>query len=436
MIQAVLFDLDDTLYDYTRAHKAALKAAYHALAAYMKISYRRFTKLYRLSRVEIHKELSGTASAHNRVLYFQRLMEKLTGTLEPAIVLELYHTYWDTLMDAMKLMPGAIETLRYCKEQGIKTAIVSDLTTSVQRRKLEKLGISDYIDVLVTSEEAGSEKPHSIMFLLTLNKLNVSAQNAMMVGDNTVSDIEGANFVGLTTVLYRKGATERLEKEDYKRPDHTIKNLKNLIGIIDEANLKSAVEEGYIKFHCHFRKTRPVSKEAVREMNRYRQLLYDKGLIGAYANKVGYGNISTRYKDVIITGSATGNYAKLDNSHYSRITQYDIAKNELHCTGATKASSESMTHEAIYECSDDIHAVIHVHSLLMWKKYYNKLPTTSKKATYGTPELAREIQRLYTAGDFKKKQIAVLGGHREGIVVFGKDLEEAYQVLMSYYGKV
>ncbi|MFO7710592.1 MAG: HAD-IA family hydrolase [Candidatus Woesearchaeota archaeon] len=432
MIKAVLYDLDDTLYDYSHAHKIAMKAVFEELNKHMEISYNRFMKLFKLSRVEIHKELSGTASAHNRVLYFQRLMEKTKNTFEPSIVLKLYHAYWDTLMDNMKLKPGAIESLEYCREHGLKTAIVSDLTTSVQLRKLEKLGISKYIDFLVTSEEAGSEKPHSIMFLLTLNKLKVSAEEAVMVGDNNVADIEGANFVGLKTVLLKKGATERLAKEDYKRPDHTIKNLKQLISIVENINLEKVLEEGYIKFQCNFRKTKPVPEERIKQLNRYRQKLYDKGLIGAYQNKIGYGNLSTRYGEVIITGSATGNYKKLDNTHYSRITNYDIEKNELSCTGGTKASSESLTHEAIYECSKEIHAVIHVHSLRMWKAYRGKLPTTSKNATYGTPEIAYELKRLYEQG-FKEKQIAVLGGHKEGIVAFGKDLEEAYQVIMKYY---
>ncbi|MFP4424706.1 MAG: HAD-IA family hydrolase [Candidatus Woesearchaeota archaeon] len=432
MIKAVLYDLDDTLYDYTYAHKIAMKAVFWELNKHMKMSYNRFMKLFKLSRVEIHKELSGTASAHNRVLYFQRLMEKTNNSIEPSIVLKLYHTYWDSLMENMRLKPGAIESLEYCREHGIKTAVVSDLTTSVQLRKLEKLGISKYIDVLVTSEEAGSEKPHSIMFLLTLNKLKVSAEEAVMVGDNKVADIEGANFVGLTTVLLKKGKMECLAKEDYKRPDHTIKNLKQLISIVESVNLKEVIEEGYIKFQCNFRKTKPVVKEKVRELNRYRQRLYNKGLIGAYQNKVGYGNLSTRYGEVIITGSATGNYNKLDNTHYSKITKYDIGRNELSCTGGTKASSESLTHEAIYECDKDIHAVIHVHSLKMWKKFFGKLPTTSKSATYGTPEIAYELKRLYEQG-LREKQIAVLGGHKEGIVAFGKDLEEAYQVIMKYY---
>lgn len=57
---------------------------------------------------------------------------------------------------------------------------------------------------MVTSEEAGSEKPHSTMFLLTLNKLDLKPSDILMVGDNTISDIEDANSVGIDTVLLKK----------------------------------------------------------------------------------------------------------------------------------------------------------------------------------------------------------------------------------------
>lgn len=433
VIKAILFDLDNTLYDYSYAHKIAIKAAFDELQDHMKISRKQFQKLYDLSREEIHKELAGTASAHDRILYFQRLIEKTNNTLEPGIILRLSKAYWDCLLDNMKLFPGVIEVLVYCKTHNLKTAIVSDLTTEIQLKKLEKLGISKYIDVLVTSEETGSEKPHSIMFLLTLNKLKVHPEDAVMIGDNSIADIEGANFVGLTTILLNKGELASIPKEDYKKADHTIKKIKDLIKIIDELNLKKVINDGYIKFKCNFTKTRPVSKEKIKKLNSYRQKLYKLGLIGAYPNKIGYGNISIKNKDVIITGSATGNYKKLDNKHYSRITRYNLKKNELFCSGSIKASSESLTHEALYECSKEIKAVIHVHNLKMWSKYLDKLPTTSKDATYGTPEIAKEIKRLYQESEFKKKKIAVMGGHKEGIIVFGKDLKEAYKVLLSYY---
>ncbi len=432
-IKAILFDLDDTLYPYGPVHKKALKASWHTLRSIVPMTYKRFVQLYRSSREEIHRELAGTASAHNRTLYFQRMMEKAEGTIEPSLILKLDEVYWQTSLREMQLRPGVVDFLKYCRKNGIKTAVVSDLTTHIQLRKLMRLRISRYIDVLVTSEEAGSEKPHSIMFLLALNKLGVAPEDALMVGDNTVADIEGANFVRIRTVLLSKDLKQERIKEDYRKPDYRIRKIAELYDVMDKENLRQVTEEGYTKFTCRFRKSKALSHSVIKELDLYRQKLYDRSLIGAYSNKVGYGNISIR-KDgnLIITGSTTGNHAHLSAKHYSKVTSFDIERNQVQCTGAIPASSETMTHAALYECSREIGAVIHVHSLEMWKKYKGRLPTTSESAAYGTPEIAREVQRLYRQTSFSERKVAVLGGHKEGLVAFGKNLEDAYQALISY----
>ena len=60
----------------------------------------------------------------------------------------------------------------------------------------------------------------------------------------------------------------------------------------------------------------------------------------------------------------------------------------------------------------------------------DRVTTTSKAVTYGTPELASEIIRLFQISDVRSEKIFVMAGHRDGIVTFGKNLDEAFQVLM------
>jgi putative hydrolase of the HAD superfamily len=231
--KAVLFDLDNTLYDYEAPHKKALKAVYDILKDEINISFVKFKGLYKISKVEIHRELTGSASSHNRVLYFQRLIEKTHNTVDPSMILKLYSAYWDTLLKNMKLGKNVLTTLKELKKRGLKIGIVSDLTTHIQLRKIEKLGITKYIDVLVTSEEAGSEKPHAIMFLLTLNKLDVSPHDVIFVGDNSVNDIEGANAVRIDTVLIKQGSLARDADEDYQKPNFVIRDIGEVLNILD-----------------------------------------------------------------------------------------------------------------------------------------------------------------------------------------------------------
>ena len=75
-IKAILFDLDDTLYDRKGRHPKALRTVYYEFNKHHKIAYRNFLKLYTSSKQKIHQALSGTASSHNRMLYFQRVIEE------------------------------------------------------------------------------------------------------------------------------------------------------------------------------------------------------------------------------------------------------------------------------------------------------------------------------------------------------------------------
>ena len=235
MKRGILFDLDNTLYDYNPAHKKGMQGAYKLFKKHFKISLKKFMRLFKFSRLEIHQELSGTASSHNRTLYFQRLIEKTHKTIEPKLVLRLEDAYWRAFFTKMKLKKGVIKTLKELKKRGFKILIVSDLTTRIQLKKLIKLKIKDYIDFLVTSEEAGSEKPHSIMFLLAMNKIKVSPEEAIMVGDSKKSDMSGANAVGMDTILITKKREKfKKEIEDYTKPNYIIKEIPDLLDILEK----------------------------------------------------------------------------------------------------------------------------------------------------------------------------------------------------------
>lgn len=194
-------------------------------------------------------------------------------------------------------------------------------------------------------------------------------------------------------------------------------------------------KEAGIKFKCHSIKGEPISWHKLEEIDKWRDKLYKKKLIGAYNNGIGFGNLSIRTKNnkFIITGTATGILPSLNNKHYTEVTKFDIDKNTLTCKGPLKASSESLSHAAIYKSNRDINAIIHIHNLVLWKKMLGDLPTTSKQAAYGSPELAREIIRLLENPEMRSKKIIVMAGHKEGIISFGKNLDEAGSVILKKF---
>lgn len=188
-------------------------------------------------------------------------------------------------------------------------------------------------------------------------------------------------------------------------------------------------DDGYIKFACHLIPEKiEIPASLFDPLNFWREEMWHKSFIGAYSDGIGYGNISIRVPqsdDFYISGSATGGIPELDQFHYPLVERCDLAQNALWCRGVVKASSESMSHAAIYSCDSCIGAVVHIHSRKLWERYLDILPTTAKEVEYGTPEMAYEIIRLMGLAETQNKKVFVMGGHFEGIVAFGKTIEEA-----------
>jgi L-ribulose-5-phosphate 4-epimerase len=193
------------------------------------------------------------------------------------------------------------------------------------------------------------------------------------------------------------------------------------------------VKEIGIKFNCRWMDEKPLDYKWLRDLNVWRSRLYKAGLIGVYPDGIGYGNISTRFQrsKFIITGTATGKLQKLNARHYTQVTDYSLDKNRVTCVGPIKASSESLTHALLYECDKDINAVFHVHHAGIWKKLLRVVPTTKATIEYGTIEMAREVRRLFKDTSLPLDKIFVMAGHEEGIVTFGKTMDEAGEKLLN-----
>ena len=199
------------------------------------------------------------------------------------------------------------------------------------------------------------------------------------------------------------------------------------------------IDEGYIKFDSHWRQTGPLDNAEIESLNRWRRPLYDAGLIGHFEEYgIGFGNLSVRaaaQRQFIISGSQTGHLSDLGAEHYALVEDYDIDRNCVYSIGAREASSESMTHAAIYELDPEIGAVVHVHSEAMWAGLKGSAATTDAEVAFGTPEMAREFRRLFKETDFPKTGIAVMAGHDSGLVSTGSNLQEAAERILAIDAK-
>lgn len=197
-------------------------------------------------------------------------------------------------------------------------------------------------------------------------------------------------------------------------------------------------DDGYIKFRCEHTcadwgsKELPLCpelKQCILDLDKFRTFVYEQGFIGMYENGIGYGNLSHRFRgNFVITASATGSAKELGIDGYSLVTGSDIGQNTVQSIGPLPASSETMTHAAIYEASPKIQCVLHIHSRILFDalKEKNAL-STDENIAYGTPEMAKAIKNI--AEKNPCEGIVVMLGHDEGIIIYGLNTEHVQSQL-------
>jgi len=198
--KAIILDTDNTLYPYDLAHSASMKEVTKKAKDLIGVNEEIFLELFNLSRSEIKKKLGNTASSHSRLLYFQRTIEKLELGTQIFLTLDLEQTYWRTFLDHSVLSDGVLNFLQKIRADGVKTANITDLTAQIQFRKMVYFGLDELFDFVVTSEEAGADKPSKLAFELVLEKLKLDVKDIWMVGDNPISDIDGGVNAGLYSI--------------------------------------------------------------------------------------------------------------------------------------------------------------------------------------------------------------------------------------------
>lgn len=200
MVKAVIFDLDNTVYDYDFCHQKAMETLSRYCEEKYMLSRHGFEKKYGLAKELVKSRLGDTGASHNRMLYMQTFLE-LIGRKPVTGALVLYDIYWDTMLETMEPFGQIFPLMEALRKRNIKIAVLTDLTAHIQHRKIIRLGLAEYVDALVTSEEAGQEKPGRKMFDLMLEKLALEPHEAIMVGDSHEKDILGARKAGMHGIL-------------------------------------------------------------------------------------------------------------------------------------------------------------------------------------------------------------------------------------------
>ncbi|GGL96835.1 hydrolase [Streptomyces fumigatiscleroticus] len=229
-IRAVVWDVDDTLFDYTSADRAGMRA--HLLAEGLLDAYdgveQALARWREITDLQWARFAAGEADfetqRRDRVRAF--LDREELSDAEADAWFQRYVTHYEA---AWALFPDVLPALD-ALAGGLRHAVLSNSSLTVQDRKLRVLGVHDRFEAILCAAELGVSKPEAAAFLAACEALSLPAHQVAYVGDHPEIDGRGAAEAGLLSVWIDRGG--RRATVDPPLGPRRIVSLAELPGIL------------------------------------------------------------------------------------------------------------------------------------------------------------------------------------------------------------
>jgi HAD superfamily hydrolase (TIGR01549 family) len=200
-VRAVLFDMDDTLFDHRHSSRSGLMAMQQRYPCFQQTTIDELEQAYILLLEEIHLQvLLGEMNLDQaRIVRMERLFAQFDEQSSRATVEEATRMFREKYQASRQIVPGTIALLEALRPH-VKIGIVTNNILVEQQEKLRYLGLEAHIDALVVSEEVGIVKPEAGIFRVALERLQCSAEETVMIGDAWQNDIIGARAAGIRAI--------------------------------------------------------------------------------------------------------------------------------------------------------------------------------------------------------------------------------------------
>jgi HAD superfamily hydrolase (TIGR02253 family) len=220
MTKAVLFDLDNTLIDFTRFKKKAVQAAARAMVkAGLQANPAKLAE-------ELLEYYYGYGIESDDA--FESFLKKKFGRVDFRVLAAAVNAYLHEKYVHLKPFPGVVDTLTILRKRGLMLGVVSDGVRLKAWMRLNAAGLDDFFDVVVAFEDTGRRKPAKEPFLKACKLLKVKPQECLFVGDWPERDIAGAKQLGMRTCLAAYGQSSK----SVTPADCVIKSIDELLRFI------------------------------------------------------------------------------------------------------------------------------------------------------------------------------------------------------------
>ena len=412
----IIFDLDNTLYNYDKCHSSALDNVITFIQKNTKFNDIYYIKnLYENISKNNKYELKNTASSHNKSIYFKKLLECLK--LNYLLFSKINDIYWSTFYKCIECFEGVKEFIIWNKKIGKKIGVLTDYETEFQIIKLEKLELLEYIDIIITSEEVGIEKPSIHMFQTILRKMNLLASEVIMIGDSYEKDIQGAINMDILSYWFNISSSEH-----YCNKDKYIE-FNNFVLLNTEFN----------QIYNELIKLKTISKycgerfDLIQAGGGNTSIKIDDWMF-IKASGYGLSNIDTNNGYVIINNNKV--IQDISNNQVCDVIQYNIMGNK-------RGSIETFMHSILKKYTIHLHP-IQVNRFLVCKnarEVCHSLYPVGLIIDYFTPgiKVCNEIKKLYN-----NENVIFLLNH--GLIITSDTIDDIYiylnDVLLAFENKI
>lgn len=199
----IFTDLDDTLYEYFSANESWYNALFAHIRETEGKSDVEIQNLLEEAKVVTKVNCKHQWASHSRLLYIQYMVEKIVWKTDIGKIFERNNIYDDAYLKAMSPFPWVLDFLRTAKEKWLKVCVITDLTAEIQFKKIVRLWLQDLVDFIVTSEEAGIDKPAVRGFELWFKKCWLTKDDVCMLWDSVNTDVPWAQSAWIKIIFHK-----------------------------------------------------------------------------------------------------------------------------------------------------------------------------------------------------------------------------------------
>jgi FMN phosphatase YigB (HAD superfamily) len=222
----VIFDLDDTLYEYERAHKSGQNSLVEFLSTHLRTPKPEIEEMLTVSRSTVKERLGNVSSSHSRLLYIRELLNNYSFQMHSTFAIECEQVFWRAYLEQTIMLPGVDELISSLRLAGTKLVLVTDLSTNIQLRKLSWLGLDKAFELIITSEEAGGDKTTGLPEMLLRKHLSPTART-WSIGDQDFDHIFRDESIFFKKVSFGKLRTISENSHEFSDYLDLIRKLKS-----------------------------------------------------------------------------------------------------------------------------------------------------------------------------------------------------------------